>query len=272
MINAQKDRFVIRKFVICYSFVICALSFVIPMPVYAEEWNELKGDHFIVYYKTNESFAGQVRHKAEEYYRRIADDLGYARHSNFWQWENRVKIFIHADDNAFRSATGQPPWSKGVADYLSKQIHSYPWSEGFLDALLPHEIAHLVFRDFISFKSDVPLWLDEGVAQWEEPKKRELADRVAKYLVATGADLSLRDLIRFRLSGRSEKDVNHFYMQSVSVVDFLVRRHGARSFTEFCRALRDGKGLDEALKEAYPESIGTVERLATAWEKNALEK
>src|SRR5207244_4159098 len=116
-------------------------------------WNEVKGDHFIVYYHLNGAFASDVRYKAEEYYRRIASDLGYARTSDFWQWDNRVKIYIHDDAEAFRAATGQPGWSEGMADYTNKAIHSYIWREGFLDALLPHEMTHLIFRDFIGFQS-----------------------------------------------------------------------------------------------------------------------
>src|SRR3989338_3719211 len=136
---------------------------------FATGWNELKGDHFIVYYQTDEKFARDVAHNAEKYYNRIADDLGYPRYSNFWQWDKRAKVYIYATDKLFREATGEAQWSHGVAIYSKKEIHTFIKSENFLDGLLPHEITHLIFRDFIGFEGEAPIWIDEGIAQWEEP-------------------------------------------------------------------------------------------------------
>jgi hypothetical protein len=132
-------------------------------------------------------------------------------------------------------------------------------------------MTHLIFRDFVGFKGEVPLWLDEGVAQWEEPAKRVYARQVAAYLVKENKAYSLAELTTMDIRGsKDEQAVHHFYMQSVSVVDFLVRTYGARTFTQFCRELRDGRTLAAALKAAYPESLSDLEKLEKAWGKYAL--
>jgi hypothetical protein len=242
------------------------LLFHLPSAFAAEEWKEEKGDHFIVYYKEDAAFAKDAERQAEVYYNRIADDLGYPRYSNFWQWDNRVKIYVHPTEEEFQHATGRPGWTKGVAYYDTKSIVTYAWSEGFLDALLPHEITHLIFRDFVGFKGEIPLWLDEGVAQWQETKKREAAREIAFYLVRSGKHYPLRELagmdVRF---SQDDETVQYFYMQSVSLVDYLIRKHGTSGFTVFCRALRDGKSLDAALKSAYPHSLPDLETLEARW-------
>jgi hypothetical protein len=238
--------------------------------VCAEEmsWKQEKGDHFIVYYVNDEAFAVETKKKAEVYYNRIADELGYARMSNFWQWENRVKILIYPSEKEYHEATKQPDWSKGVAYYDKKSIVTFQRSDNFIDGLLPHEITHLIFRDFVGFTGQVPLWMDEGVAQWQEPRKRELSKSMAKYLIENGKNLSIQEITSMDIRGSEDKEmVNAFYMQAVSLVDFLVKQYGAQSFSGFCRQLRDGKSLDEALRFSYPSSIRSLQDLENQWTK-----
>lgn len=236
----------------------------------AADWQEKKGDHFIVYYVKDENFAGRVSHEAESYYQRVASDLGYARYSDFWQWDNRVKIYIHADQNEFRKSTGQAEWSHGMASYSKKEIHTYAASEGFLDGILPHEITHLVFRDFVGTQGEIPMWLDEGIAQWEEPEKRAMAKKISRYLVYAGKDYHIQDLTTMNVQNVQDTEkVHFFYMQAISLVDYLIGTYGSRSFTEFCRALRDGKKFDDALRTGYPGSIGSLGELDAKWRKYA---
>ena len=232
-----------------------------------QSWQELKGEHFLIYFTGDEKFAIEVLNKAEVYYRNIASEFGYARYSEFWTWDKRVKIYIYPERSFFQKATAQPFWSQGVADYKNKQIVSYVWSKGFLESLLPHEIAHLVFRDFIGFKSEVPLWLDEGVAQWAEEFKRQQVKIIASQLLKNDTLLSLDEMMRLDIKklGENDKLVNIYYLQAASLVGFLIEKYGSDSFADFCRQLRDGKGLQEALKSAYPTYIRDLQELENRW-------
>ena len=275
-----------RKIVI----FLCALLLVANSPALCQEWQELKSEHFIVYFTQDESFAKDVSYKAEVYYQRIAADLGYARYSNFWTWDNRVKIYIYKEKEAFLKATGQPNWSEGMADYRNKQIISYAWSKGFVESLLPHEMAHLIFRDFVGFKGEVPLWLDEGVAQWEEQAKRNEYQQLAKHYLKQNTLLSLEDMMRLDIRTVREVDkiqvrsilrkngervmlliggenlVTIYYSQSVALTGFLIEKYGTISFIDFCRQLRDGKSLQDALRAAYSTySIRTIQNLEDRW-------
>ena len=254
------------KFFICLiSLTFCSLN---SITVQAAEWNEVKGDHFIVYYKADENFAKEVERNAEIYYNRIAADLGYPRYSNFWQWENRVKIYIHASEDEFQKMTGQPGWSHGMASYTKKEIHSFHSEENFMQTLLPHEITHLVFRDFVGIEGEIPLWLDEGVAEWEEPEKRAIAKEVMKEFLKEERKFRLHDLTQIDIRNvKIELAVKLFYVQSVSVVDFLISKYGADDFIAFCRQLRDEKTLDEALQFTYPDTVRNLNELEEQWLK-----
>ncbi|HCD37891.1 MAG TPA: hypothetical protein DEQ77_04055 [Candidatus Omnitrophica bacterium] len=252
----------------------------------AQNWQELKSEHFIVYFEQDENFAKEVSYKAEVYYQRIASDLGYARYSNFWTWDNRVKIYIYKEKESFLKATNQPTWSEGMADYRNKQIVSYGWSKGFVESLLPHEMAHLIFRDFVGFKGEVPLWLDEGVAQWAEEAKRREYKQLAKQYLRQNTLLSLDDMMRVDIRNVKEVDKVHvrsiikkdgerlflfiggeslvtlYYLESVTLIGFLMDKYGSVSFVDFCRQLRDGKSLQDALGAAYSTySIRTLQDL-----------
>lgn len=254
----------------------------------AQDWQELKGEHFIVYFIQDKPFASNVLHKAEREYGRIATDLGYARYSNFWTWENRVKIYIYFDHRSFLEASGQPEWSHGMADYKSKKILGYAGSEEFLTSVIPHEIAHLVFRDFVGFKGEVPLWLDEGVAQWEENINRQWIKKIASEYLKKGTLLSIKDMMDLDVRLIKDTDKIHlrstslagqpgiliidgknlanlYYLQSASLVGFLIERYGSDKFTDFCRQLRDGKELEGALHSAYPVHFPGINELENKW-------
>jgi len=248
----------------------CCLT---PNKLEAQEWAEIKSEHFIVFYVTNKKFAKDVSKKSEHYYNRIASELGYQRYSGFWTWDNRVKIYIHPDKASYLKASDQPEWSEGVANYTDKEISSYAWSEGFLDALLPHELAHLIFRDYVGFKGEVPLWLDEGVAQWMEPHKRKLVKQVVARLADEGKLMSLRRMMTLDIRQKgSEELVSAYYVQAMSLVSFLIREYSAARFTNFCRQLRDGKSIEASLTFAYPTYLRSLEDLEKAWVQDIREE
>jgi hypothetical protein len=256
---------------------------------FAQDWQKLSGDHFLVYFSQDESFAKEISYRAESYYVRIASDLGYPRYSEFWTWDKRVKIYIYPDRASYLEASNQPAWSQGMANYTNKQILSYAHSQEFVNDILPHEIAHLIFRDFVGFKGGVPLWLDEGVAQWAEPRKREIVKAVSKDLLAGSSLFSVADMVNLDIRRVAEGDtiqihsirdkegkrkllslngdivVRTYYIEAVSLVEFLINRFGGTAFTDFCRQLRDGKRLEEALRLAYSTRINSIEELEKLW-------
>ncbi len=258
---------------------------------FSDSWREVRGDHFIVYYTQDDKFAKDALDRSEVCYRRIALELGYPRYSDFWTWDKRVKLYIYPDHQSYLKSTNQPSWSHGMADYYAKEITSFAWSNNFLESLLPHEIAHLIFRDFVGFKGEVPLWLDEGVAQWSEEIRRDYVRKMIRKMYEDDGLLSLENMMRIDLKeirdmGKvyvlstytkdgqkaplilgAENLVNIYYLQAVSLVGFLVEKYGSESFAAFCRQLRDGKSLGEALRFTYPTHLENLGDLEVNWRK-----
>ena len=268
-------------------FIILFLSASISL-LAKDDFCELKGTHFIVYYYPEHlSFAKEVLLRAEKYYVDIAKDLGYERYSQFWLWDRRVKIYIYPDHESYLKASNMPSWSHGMADYVNRLIMSYFRGEGFLVSILPHEITHLMFRDFVGFTGQIPLWLDEGVAQWEEKPKRHMK-KLMRDALKRKVFLSLRDMIEMDVKSIKSDDkiyvrytnddgtplvliltgknlINLYYLEAVSLVGFLIEKYGNKRFTNFCRCMRDGKSIEGALRSSYSGYLNTLEDLEKEW-------
>ena len=237
----------------------------------APEWLVFKGKHFLVYYLEDAEFAKEVCRQAEKSYHKIASDLGFRKHDHFWIWENRVKIYIYRDRNVFIRDTHAPQWASGKANHETMEIATYLNSRSFIDSVLPHEITHLIFRDFMRFEDHVPLWLNEGVAQWEEKDRSSSVQRMMPELLTRNRFIPLGELVKMDI--RTVKDSGtaaQFYAQSISLVGYMIGEHGSTKFRKFCGQLRDGKDLNDALRFTYPATIRNIGELEARWKKNQL--
>lgn len=230
------------------------------------DWKELKGQHFIVQHQADAAYAGEVARRAEQDYDRIARALGITRHGGFWLWDNRARISVYATREAYLAAARAPDWSGGVAQYTTRTILTFQGSDAFLNSILPHEITHLVFREFIGFRQDIPLWLDEGVAQWMDASNRGRVVAIAKQRKVEGQLAPVSALTAAAMGrGVDARDAVAFYAQSASLVGFMLAAHGVAKFREFCGHLRDQHTLEDALRFTYPNTLRSVEALDRAW-------
>lgn len=231
----------------------------------SRKWQIRKSSHFIVHYVDAPSdFIEEVVDEAEDYYREITYDLGFTR-KDFWLWEDRAKIYIYEDAEDYYESSGQPNWSSGMAACREKIINTYPLASGFFDTLLPHELGHIIFREFVGFNADVPIWLDEGVACFQEKARRWGSSRIVKNAIKEDIFIPLDELSKVDLRSIQDKDlIDLIYAESASIVYFLIIRQGKHNFVKFCRALRDGKRLEEAIRSAYIK-YNNLKELNDAW-------
>ena len=61
--------------------------------------------------------------------------------------------------------------------------------------------------------------------------------------------------------------VDTYYLESVSLVGFLIEKYGSDNFAHFCRQLRDGKTLKDALAFTYPTYIRNITDFEDVWRK-----
>ncbi len=232
-----------------------------------QDWKEIKGKHFVIKYAKNEKFALEVLTEAERLYDAITAKLGFTRYGNFWLWDDRAKIWLYPDRESFIKGENAPGWAAGKAMVKGREIKAFETNADFCATVLPHELSHLIFREFTGLGKDVPAWLDEGVAQLQEKDMRQKA-AVLAVARAQGKLIPLRKLMTVRPEQLSGAGPALFYAESLSIVDFMISRHGSERFRKFCGELKKGKTVENALRFTYPGTISSMDNLEKAWLKH----
>jgi len=249
-------------------FFICLSCWQVCFASGADKWNTEKSTHFIVYYKeAKEDFIRQLVNHAENYYDKIAENLGLRRY-DFWLWDKRAKIYIYNDSKDYIESSHQPAWSAGYAQVKDKAIYSYPYAKGFFETVLPHEMGHIIFRETVGFSNPaIPLWFEEGVAVYQENSVPGQADRKLKQALENNKFINFQTLSSANPSlMKDDAEVRLFYLESLSLVDYLIRSFGRESFLIFCQRLRDSQDFRLALSSTYP--FENTQALGKAWEKH----
>ncbi len=218
-----------------------------------------------MYYKNApEEFIERVINKSEDCYIMITEAMGLNRF-DFWLWDARAKIYIYDNFKDYNLSTGQPSWSSGVAVPKEKKISTFVESRGFFDSLLPHEMAHIIFREMIGFDNyAVPLWLEEGVSSYHENLRVATTDILVREADEDNKLIPLNNLSRVDLRGMANtSEIQLVYAQSASVAGFLIDGFGSDKFVEFCQYLRDKKDYNGAIKYVY--NFSNTEELELAW-------
>ena len=253
-------------------FLFFVFLFCLPGFAFENKWNTLKSTHFIVYYQNaTDSFLRQVVDNSEEYYNKIAERLGFTRY-NFWLWDNRAKIYIYDDAKKYQEATKQPTWSVGCASIENKVISSFPFAKGFFEVVLPHEMGHIIFREFVGFTNPaVARWLDEGVASYQQDTQDPQGRKLIREALNDGSFMNFEKLVAFDAEqNHDEKAIALFYAESVSIIQFLMKDFGKDAFVYFCQNLRDTHDFNTALRRVY--SFSSADGLDKTWQHSLTEK
>lgn len=231
-----------------FAFFIFAVSVFFSDCFAQDDWNIQKSKHFIVYYQDIPSqYIYDLTNKAEDYYSKITDYLGY-KGFDFWTWENRCKIYIYKNRQDYLDATGSIQWSRAHVNVKDRRIDSYYSQDIFYDTILPHELGHIIFRAFIGFDKMLPLCLDEGIACNQE-KDYSTRLKFAAYLAKKDIYIPFAQLLSTGKKEIAKPAV--FYSQCASLVDFLITDFGQKRFTVLCRRIRDGGDWEENLLKVY---------------------
>ena len=111
----------------------------------------------------------------------------------------------------------------------------------------------------------IPLWLEEGVAMYQEKAKRWGANKTVQEALRHGEFVPLKEIGFTTFAGDSDKKlVELFYAEAASIVYYMITEFGEYRFTNFCRELKSGKLFDEALHQAYIR-FNDLEDLNKAW-------
>ncbi|MFL7791812.1 MAG: peptidase MA family metallohydrolase [Anaerolineae bacterium] len=215
-------------------------------------WDEVRGDSInLHWYEGDRAFA-------EELHTAAVDTLAYIEESMGLRPDGPIDIYIYGNFSDLRDAVYyEPGWVGGQAftDYnivitavSPKDPDSLEWGRD----VEAHELTHvLVHRFTFSCLFSIPAWLDEGLSEFVERGEEGLGGDRLNFETAMADD----DLFSVRALGGSfpdDPDKAHLaYVQSYSIVDFLITEYGRDAILALLVALRDGVAIDDALQATY---------------------
>ncbi len=215
--------------------------------------------HFVVRYDPSDPYLAKLTAKAaEKELIKISRDLGVPINRS-----RPFRLLVYPTHIGFIKAGGldDSKFTVGTAASWNDTI-SVDASGAFapVDEVLAHEITHaIIFRALENRVSELPLWLNEGLAKYRsEGLTREDKEIIAN-AAANGTLIPLN-----RLAQRFPPDrVALAYAQSASVVDYLVRKYGNSSPRMLLAELVRGR---KSLNEAMIKTTGkTINQFASDW-------
>ncbi|MSP22351.1 MAG: hypothetical protein EXR66_04950 [Dehalococcoidia bacterium] len=112
-----------------------------------------------------------------------------------------------------------------------------------------HEVGHIVTHVAGDGPfGPLPSWIDEGTAVWAQSSPGGGYTQAVELAVRSNQPLSLRSM---QANTNKPAEVNLFYGQSFSTVDYLVKTYGPAKYAELFKVFNAGASMDKALEQVY---------------------
>ena len=201
---------------------------------------------------------------AESAYTRIMTDT--AQYS--FKPRGLYTIVVYGSQDEYRKKTGQPDWSGGVA--VGNAIYTFMGPR--LEAVLSHEITHLIWFEYMGRVNQDYRWVNEGLAVYQENKALGTRGQSDIFSALRGnlrsQPLPMDQMIHLVPATERAYEVSLWYAQAESMTRFMIERGGRIGFSQFLNALRYDKTLDQAIAEGFPGSWRSLADLETDWKRS----
>ncbi|MBN3040875.1 MAG: hypothetical protein JW867_07075 [Candidatus Omnitrophica bacterium] len=178
--------------------------------------------------------------------------------------KDKTTVIIYNKEQ-FQEATGRPDWIAGVYDGIIR-IHAQDIKNSkVIENILYHEYTHSLLYKKVG--PSLPIWLNEGLAQAEEPQGRKLTReefKILKESLDEGRYLTFEEMNKAFGANRDKDLVKQAYAQSKSIVAYMIERHHMFRINLILDNLKNGIDIDQALKKTLYVDSGD---LLMAWEK-----
>jgi len=170
-------------------------------------------------------------------------------------------------------------WAAGFAVPDVAEIYVYVMDKrtDLRNNLLPHELTHIIHKNYIGIYNYQPVWLSEGLARCQEKDGLKEAKRLVGNL-SDNEVIPLSKLASMDVRKYSGGVVSIFYAESALLVDVIREKYGQRKILELIHAfskvnnpqdrLSEGgnKSFESIISEVLSTDTGTLEKM---WLKRA---
>jgi len=221
-------------------------------------WFSRESEHFYIFYR-DVSQAKIVGDKAEYYFEKILYDLNYDKDL---KWDKKCQVFIVDSVDKWKGFLKDIGFNAEliggfVPNYAEKEMYLCAISDGYLSVTFPHELTHLIFKD-VAGKNTVPLWLNEGLANYEA-NVTSVSNELLIKNIKQGSHILLGDLLRMTNYPEGKEARELFYAQSEKLVEFLITQYGREKFRKICDLLLKDKSFKDSVLSVYSKDFKDIE-------------
>jgi hypothetical protein len=225
------------------------------------QWQSLTdGEITILWYNGDSEFASELMNACQEGLTRLTQEFGA-------YLERPVIVYVYASSQELQGAMIFPQeWTGGVAftEFGIIAIGISPDNIDWGKGALVHELTHLVVHQIVfSPYGSLPVWLDEGLAMYNEGELSPQLKSRLEEAISEGNLISVRSLCS-PFSADPEKAYLS-YAESYSLVEYLLDNYSGDNMLDLLTLIKQGSTYDEALIEAYGFDIAGLD---TRWRES----
>lgn len=212
------------------------------------QWESLtQGKVTLYWYDADGAFAQRLLEVALESLARLEEEVGV-------EPEEPVKLVVYqskADMLGALVPRGEVFEAEVITlgTVVSKDTVLLHGTHRGVEKTIAHELSHVVVHLATENPyADIPAWLDEGLAMYNEGELPGANGEALERAIRTNRLISVRSLTA--PTGKPE-EVNLFYGEVHSVVQFLLKSYGKEKMAELLAVFKEGAAYDDALMKVY---------------------
>lgn len=180
----------------------------------------------------------------------------------------KVPVIVYTKEQ-FSRITSEPGWIGGLFDGIIRlPAVDIRGRKNELRRIVYHEYTHALL--YQKMGDSLPVWLNEGLAQFKEPKSRVTRDDISflkKYARERGI-VGIKDLDRV-FSGRQEEErLRLAYLEAKLLVKYFDERYGFYRIRALLDELSLGKDVDSSLRKIFYLNLDDMEKSWIRWLKD----
>lgn len=216
------------------------------------EFREQESSHFVLRYEGSnapDALRRDLFSVLESQYNNLQSDLGASPRDS-------ISVSLYTNQEFF-DVTHAPAWTSALNDgKLRIPISGLTAMTPELARVLRHELTH----SFISqiTHEHVPGWLDEGLAQLEEPLSTSRMGRQLAALYGSGNQVPLNQLENSFLNYNADQAAVA-YAESLAAVECIREKYGMSDLSRILQRLGEGQPIESALRSTLHEGYAQLE-------------
>lgn len=225
-------------------------------------WQEIsRGNLALRWYGLREERAQRLLEAALEAQARLENDVGVtlSQPVHIYAYQNRedMKLALPSRSETFDDRV----LTLGMA--MSEDTLVILASAPDVEWVIAHELSHIVVG--LATRNPlggIPRWLDEGLAMYAEGELPRVNRNALVRAIRENRLISVRSLSAYT---GDPQEVDLYYAEVYSVVDFLLKEYGRDRMRELLQLFKKGTYQEDALRQVY--SL-TLDELDAAWRES----